>query len=193
MNPDLIDRVDWSGTEYTELQLSGEPLLHPKLLEIIQRIKKKGIKVGFSTNAFYIKRLIKLIGYVDSVTVNEDEFRKIPKALLNCINVNIQRLGKNFPIEDYSHTKKVKTYPDCITPFRYAVIQWDGDIVPCCKAHGKTTVFGNLYESEFHAIMNSQIRIDFLWSIKHKLDNDLCEYCQYANPHMIHKKIRESL
>ena len=193
MNLSLIDKIDWSATKYTELQMGGEPLLHPALPEIIARVKAKGVKVGLSTNATLLDRLAAVIDEVDMVTVDDDDLRD--PAFVWRKNVYVQKLGETHPFEDYSRTKKHKP-PECVTPFDYVSILWNGDIVPCCKDHSGLHVFGNLYEQTFDQIVHSDKRWHFLATLNAGQDvfgnlNGLCEYCDFANPHEIHDKLLE--
>lgn len=60
VNFDLIktmhSRGDFGGTTYTELQIAGEPTLHPQLWEIVQYLKYEvKILVGLSTHGLEIK------------------------------------------------------------------------------------------------------------------------------------------
>jgi len=184
----LIDKIDWSDTEYVELQFSGEPMLHMKIELIVEVLHRKGLKVGFSTNGLLKSELCAIINIVNCVTVNNDTFRD--PVFLGRDNVYVQSLGKDFPIEDYSHSIKVEKYPVCSTLVNYVSIQWDGDVVPCCKAHGKSVVFGNLYRADFKDIVFGREHLNFINKYADKRDNGLCEYCQYPNPHKIHEKLR---
>lgn len=46
----MVDRGDFGGSYFVEFQLSGEPLLHPRLKDLIQIVKQTGVKMGLSTN-----------------------------------------------------------------------------------------------------------------------------------------------
>lgn len=186
---DLVDRIDWSETEYVELQLTGEPTLHKELPALIKKLQEKGVKVGFSTNGTQMKKLAEVIDLADCVTVNNDAYRD--PVFEDKENVYVQSLGVDFPVEDYDHYfcyPKGKNF--CSTPAEFITVHWDGDIVPCCKAHGKDVVFGNLYNESMKSIVESAPRKDFLQAIKDGKDNKLCEFCQYPNPHNIHEKLR---
>lgn len=191
MDPDLIDRVDWSGTNYTELQFTGEPTLHKRLQEIIERVKAKGVRVGFSTNGTFKERLGKVLPLADAVTVNDDDFRD--PVFADRPNVLVQQLGVTYEIEDYSRTVRVDPYPSCTTPVSHVSIHWNGDVVPCCKDHSGVNVFGNLYSETFDQIANGAKRAAFLALAAAKKDNGLCEWCCAPNPHEIHSKILKAL
>lgn len=180
----LLDRIPFGLTEYTELQLSGEPLLHPALGDIIDKLHSMGVKVGFSTNGkllldeYYLATAKK----ADIVTVNSDRYNGV---LLD--NFYVQTLGVDFPYLKYDRV--FRGTPSCLTPFMHCVIQADGDVVPCCHAHGKTAVFGNLYQDSFTNIWLGDERKNFLRKLWTKEPNGLCEYCEYPNPHLIHQKL----
>ena len=92
--------------------------MHPALGEIIARVKAKGVKVGFSTNATMLDRLYAVIDDVDIVTVNDDDLRD--PAYQWRKNVYVQKLGVNFEYEDYSRRelardKKAKHIAEAMT------------------------------------------------------------------------------
>lgn len=181
---DLLDRIDFGETEYLELQFGGEPALHPKLTRIAEFVRNKGIKVGISTNA----TLSVDFEAFDIITVTQDSERSPGKEWVEQPNVYLQRLGENHPYEDYTHSEpcavpEVKT---CKTPFEYVSIHWDGDVVPCCHCFGKQHVFGNLYDMTMSEILGSHKRKVFLKNVPY---NYICRYCQFPNPHKIHKKL----
>lgn len=184
MQLDLIDKIDWSETEYVELQLAGEPTLHPKFYEITKKLKDYGLKIGCSTNS---TRPNVDMSLVDIITCTTDRERDL---VLDKPNVFHQKLGENFPYEDVSHTKKAnnENVKTCRTPFEYVTIHYDGDVVPCCKCFGKQHVFGNLYDQTFEEIVNSTKRKKFLDNM-HTGKNYACSYCFFANPHKIHEKL----
>ena len=74
---DLIDIIaDQNGFEnsyYVELQMYGEPLLHPNLSEIIDKLKKY-VKVGLSTNGLLIESSIDTILKLDYMTISIDSY-----------------------------------------------------------------------------------------------------------------------
>lgn len=194
MKLDLIDLVDWSETEYVELQMTGEPCLHPKIEEIIDLVHKKGVKVGFSTNAssLILQRLASVIDKADAITVNNDMYRQ--PLFTYERNVYQQDLGIDFGFENYSRLQEPHdTLPHCNTPFQYVSILWNGDVVPCCKDHGGMHVFGNLYEVGWQGVINGDKRKAFLDGIKNNSRNGLCEYCDFANPHLIHEKFIQGM
>jgi MoaA/NifB/PqqE/SkfB family radical SAM enzyme len=47
---DMLARSEFEGSYLVELQMTGEPLLHPEIQNIINLIKSSGVMVGLSTN-----------------------------------------------------------------------------------------------------------------------------------------------
>lgn len=183
---DLLKRIDFSNTEYVELQLSGEPSLHPHLDDIINFFYDKGIKVGMATNGIVKINNSKLFN--KTITVASERV-----IVESGENVQLQKLGDDYPYEDYSHREvRDSTAVRCDTPFNYVSVQWDGDVVPCCKCHGKQHTFGNLYDMTFEQIINSKKRSDFLNMMDSGVEkNYICQFCEFPNPHKIHEKILE--
>ena len=71
----MLARGDFAGTSYTELQLAGEPTLHPQLGEIISLIKGHGILVGASTHGLLIGKkagVLEALLSLDALTVSCD-------------------------------------------------------------------------------------------------------------------------
>ncbi len=51
---------------------------------------------------------------------------------------------------DGKKAKKVQTF--CKKPWREAVINWNGDVFPCCSVHGDKFSLGNVFSSSFREI-----------------------------------------
>ncbi len=68
----LIDEGAFKGSYFVEFQMSGEPLLHPRLLEIIRLVKSTGVKVGLSTNGSLIHMQLAALCECDYITISVD-------------------------------------------------------------------------------------------------------------------------
>lgn len=73
----MISREEFGGSYFVELQMTGEPLLHPDIQDIIDLIKSTGVMVGLSTNgslltADFVQNKLKGLDYLtlslDSIT-----------------------------------------------------------------------------------------------------------------------------
>jgi len=68
----IISQGDLDNSYFVELQMGGEPLLHPHLDEIITMIKSTGVKVGLSTNGSHMMLKMRELLRLDSITVSID-------------------------------------------------------------------------------------------------------------------------
>jgi len=75
---DLVKKIaerDLGGSYFVELQLIGEPLLHPKLDEIIDILKTK-VLVGMSTNGQLLHIHLPTVCKLDYLTISVDSLSK---------------------------------------------------------------------------------------------------------------------
>lgn len=68
----LVKEDSFRGSYFVELQMSGEPLLHPQLGVIIQLIKGTGVKVGLSTNGTLLTTKLQEVLQLDFITISVD-------------------------------------------------------------------------------------------------------------------------
>lgn len=72
----MHERGDFQGTQYVELQMAGEPTLHPKLQQAIRFLKEKvGVLVGLSTHGLQIRKnpqLAFILLELDALTISVD-------------------------------------------------------------------------------------------------------------------------
>ena len=68
----MIARHDFAGSYFVELQMYGEPLLHPNLDVIIELIRSTGCKVGMSTNGLLLESKMSIIQKLDYLTISID-------------------------------------------------------------------------------------------------------------------------
>jgi len=137
--------------------------------------------VGFSSNYAKPDILKKVVDKCKMITINDYDKKGIDPFLANHPNVRLQCVGGDFPVEDYTHIKKYNLQNICRIPYNYVSIQWDGDVVPCPRAHGKQVVFGNLYNQTWDDIINGEKLKQFKLDLLLKKDNGLCEFCWAPN------------
>lgn len=71
----MLDRGDFAGSSYIELQLAGEPTIHPKLTEIIRFMKHKAhVLVGLSTHGLNMQKsgIADALCELDALTISVD-------------------------------------------------------------------------------------------------------------------------
>lgn len=79
----MIREGDFNGSYFVELQMSGEPLLHPNLDEVVDLVKSTGVTIGLSTNGFLINSCLSSLAKLDYITVSLDSitgYEKIRKG-----------------------------------------------------------------------------------------------------------------
>lgn len=83
----LVERMVREGwlrrTLYLELQLRGEPLLHPKFGDIVDILSEE-VYLGLSTNGMLLEEKAKDVGKVDFVTVSVDSVGEEYERLRKC-------------------------------------------------------------------------------------------------------------
>jgi len=98
----LIEEDSFKGTYFLELQMSGEPLLHPSFYFVVQRLRDAlpNIKLGLSTNGTKIIEHIQSLKKLDYITVSVDSITaysdirkggnlKLLMAGIKCLQDNI--------------------------------------------------------------------------------------------------------
>lgn len=79
---------------------------------------------------------------------------------------------------------------ECSWIWNSTMINWNGDVVPCCRdPHGRN-VFGNAFETPFHEIWNGEKAINFRRNILTKQGSiDICKLCSgYGVPKLSRPK-----
>ena len=72
----MIIRGDLKGSYFVELQMSGEPLLHPNIITMIELLKKEGMIVGLSTHGDLFPELISVCQDLDYITISVDSITR---------------------------------------------------------------------------------------------------------------------
>lgn len=68
-----VARGDLAGSWYVELQMSGEPLLHPRFGELVRILQQDaGVAVGVATSGQLLERRAADVALLDAVTVSID-------------------------------------------------------------------------------------------------------------------------
>lgn len=216
----MAERGDLGGTSFMELQQNGEPTLHPEFGKIVTYLKAYVPFIGMSTNGSLIDKWYKSILELDCLTISihpqtntialDESLKrlygrsktKIRLQILTNANAYQRRLydkwkrrkyikAEVFPLQDYLDKKVYKTR-GCINPWYSVSVQWDGDVVPCCKAVGKRFVYGNLFKNSLETIWKNdaveQMRRYHLGKEEH---SPICGYCDFKSPHKFHMNILE--
>jgi radical SAM protein with 4Fe4S-binding SPASM domain len=89
-----IIKNDLDGSYFVELQMIGEPLLHPEIETIIDLLKSK-VQVGLSTNGALIDKNLKAIEKLDYLTISVDSLKNYETIR---VNGKLDKLIKNIDL-----------------------------------------------------------------------------------------------
>jgi len=70
---------------------------------------------------------------------------------------------------------------DCLFHDKNGVILWDGDVTVCCYDHDGKHVFGNVRESSYGQVLNSEAK-KVKWANMSTKQLDICQYCDTSGP-----------
>lgn len=98
----MVDRGEFDNTLFTELQMSGEPLLYPhkRLSDLIDLLKSVGILLGLSTNGHFLEYQESNLLKLDFVTISLDSIRNYTQI----------RKCRDFPTDINSLLKTIKKF-----------------------------------------------------------------------------------
>ena len=192
------------GIEEIHLHHLGEPLLHPKIVNLIKIAKLIGFVVGFTTNGTLLThdKLIELKDAgLDKLDISYNKNSKDRRLLHNLYYIS-NDLGIDtwfrsvvFSKEEYDSLKKEledysvrfqrgayfdfdkKRNKSCSAIERLFVIQWDGKIVPCCFMYDNQYTYGKVEEITINRL-KSEIDILKLRIKRNSLwVNNCCNHC----------------
>jgi radical SAM protein with 4Fe4S-binding SPASM domain len=96
----IVEQGDLRASYFVELQMNGEPLLHPKLSEIIDIVKSAGVTVGLSTNGTLIPYQLEALLKLDYITFSLDSVS----------NYKSIRIGKSFQFSFSQVADEIKQF-----------------------------------------------------------------------------------
>ena len=161
----------------------GEPLLHPKIFDIVKEFTSRNIKTRMMTNGDLLVKKKVSVEELDSLGLFEikiniyddyNQFVKYGGFFYKRIKKTPFRLAKNFDSMsgqqafgiNYTNRagtlKETKTDfdPVCYEPTRHIMIDWNGDVLICCNDWIRKEVYGNLNESSFYEIWNNSEKLN---------------------------------
>lgn len=209
----LVERNEVKLGDYIELQLSGEPLLHPQFKEITEILHNAGLLVGLSTNGLLVDKF-KEMEHVDYLTISTHSvtdklIEAVRKLVADKKLVRVQKLSKDIilpeDLEQISEYTELQDYSretyynqrGCKDFLNALVVQYDGDVVPCCRAHGKEYVLGNLLQQTLREILDSERYTEM---IKYHQDNNkskeidgLCKKCSVKDNYLFLERLQREV
>jgi radical SAM protein with 4Fe4S-binding SPASM domain len=230
----IIDQLSGYAFEIY-LYMSGESLLHPKIVEMINYAKKKNLFVNISTNGTTLNNSLSkdiLSTKLDKMTLSLDtfdkynyesnrlgakheevinniiHFLKLKRAHKSKIEVSIRlselykknsRKGKYIERKLINLGAKInthhthdwcgkidlplkyskKSYFHCFHSYAGLSIQWNGNVVPCCRDFFGEYILGNVNQSSIKEIWNNKRSRKLRRMLIHKKYKDvkLCKDC----------------
>jgi len=188
------------NTLFLELHMNGESLLHPKFDEMVRMVREKVPFLGIATNGSLVDEHEETMMLFDEITVS---LHQVKKLRIDCLKkfkglIRFQILGEQiFPLflekwEDKSNVKldslpfidykeKKKNKQICIDSLVNVAIQWDGDVVPCCKCNTKNEVLANVN-------IDDVMELDGRYKVF-----DECKYCQFPNTYLFHMELLKEI
>jgi len=88
----LIAEGAFQGSYFVELQMAGEPLIHPDLYTIVTLLQETGVKVGLSTNGILMDLQLKALVALDYLTISVDSITEYKELR---VKGDIQKLINN--------------------------------------------------------------------------------------------------
>jgi radical SAM protein with 4Fe4S-binding SPASM domain len=140
----IVEEGDLDASYFVELQMAGEPTLHPQMKEIIDIVKTTKVNVGCSTNGTFLEKQSEALLSLNSITISLDSIsdyenirkggsRKIisdilafvPKALDKGIAIDIQVIelegwqNQLYLIQDVFEGigVNIRSTPNCYFPY----------------------------------------------------------------------------
>lgn len=104
-------------------------------------------------------------GYLEEIKALEETKKLFPEMEIT---------GPSFPQD--------ANFNDCIFPWEYPYITWDGYIVPCCgKPFPKLLNFGNVFDSGVMEVLNSEKAQNFRRLWQRNTPPSFCHNCQLTD------------
>jgi radical SAM protein with 4Fe4S-binding SPASM domain len=162
----IVEEASLFGKVSFSLHLFGEPLLYPRIIEVIDYIKDRGHGVILTTNGILLERLLRehesVLRRIDKIIWSHKKKIKVPEAFKTWKNFTVRffeeedkswprresRSFHNYGGQPHLHkfiapSTEKQRYP-CYHPFLAPAVRYNGDIVICCAdPEGKSAV-GNI-------------------------------------------------
>jgi len=94
------------------------------------------------------------------------------------IQATMDGIRKRYPNVKVIHTSIDKLKPRCRWAFIWTMITVDGFVVPCCRRPNPEVInFGNIFETPFREIWDSEKYVDFRRKMSLNSQNPICDEC----------------
>lgn len=154
----LMQQLEIMGVEWVYLFHLGEPMLHPRIQDMITYANSRGLKVRLHTNGTHD---VSHLTYVDRLCISVNE--TLLADTYRTIQVLIEA-GKQFEFYDYRENKHnwrcaagMSEEPRkhrCSQPYKAFVITWDGRCSVCCADSDGLAMIGDAGSESLQSIWN---------------------------------------
>lgn len=194
---DDLAEMEFSGR--VALYMTNEPLIEPRLLEMIKYARSKSARtfIDITTNGKKIssKLLDELfLAGLDNININdyrrdrETSPAKISKSIEKTIrdfksNPKVTYIKRNTEevLSNYAGTIKDcnrKLLSEfCNYPFRKLAISAEGNIILCCNDYTYRTNFGNVLSESLSNIWNSEALNNYRKNLLNEIRDGICKGC----------------
>ena len=194
-------------TNYLYFHILGEPLLHPKINELIDLATSYGYKINITTNGYLIDKIIdnKNINMINislhsynalvnlRLWVNNKYNNDIIKQINEYYHTNIKLEKYTIKKNLYLDFNKNFIWPDlnnnyynelgkCYGLITHFGILVDGTIIPCCLDSEGIINLGNIFNDNINEVLNSNRCINMINNFKNnKKVEELCKHCKFLD------------
>jgi MoaA/NifB/PqqE/SkfB family radical SAM enzyme len=161
-----VDEASLFGHRSFSLHLFGEPLLYPRIVEVINYLKSRRHGVILTTNGILLGRFYvqhqSVLRKIDKIIWSYKENVKVPEEFKTWKNFTVRffdKEDKSWPRREVrgfhnyggqpqlqrfiAPSTESRRYP-CYHPFLAPAVRYSGDIVICCSDPEGKSVVGNI-------------------------------------------------
>ena len=167
MTPRTFNKVLDTATSYDQLIMhhSGESMLHPDIIKMVKKAKKRGYNVAMTTNGTI--PISELLDNADHVSISLGEKRNADVVVSTVGNWATLLARKKMSwggIIDAPSSILKKIAFRIMLLFRISIckavdvgpaILWDGTVVPCCLDYNADIKLGNIFDKQLDDIIKS--------------------------------------
>lgn len=199
MKPELVqimlDRGDFDGSYFVELQQYGEPLLHPQFNEIVSLLSGQNFKIGMSTNGILIQEHLSAISNLDYLTISldsafKDKYENLrPGSSYDKLVASIDKIAKNGP-KPKIDLQTIRFGEESGLNELARLVDWFGwQSVTCREVPDCFAVYqGRPYpeEQRLQLCLNPWLSVSVQW------DGDVVACCFSAGKHIVYGNLYET-
>ncbi len=194
---DELAEIEFSGR--LALFMTNEPLIEPRLLEMIRYARGKSPRMfidittnGINLNSDYLGELFH--SGLDNININDyrndrgsfpekisANLRKVVTDFKNNPKVNYKGRNTSDVLSNYAGIvntgKRSLSTMFCNYPFRKLAISAEGNVILCCNDYKYRTSFGNVMTHRLEEIWNSEGINNYRHNLLNEIRDGICMNC----------------